>query len=522
MIKKNLFAALPIAMAVTTSANDVVWEELNQKAFEETLIPVALPSRDNIPFWNRNAKRFIHPPAFEISPIAGVEKYCFELTDDAGKVLASFEAKHPQEALTPVWKDLPVQLMVLNVYPLNLDGSRQKSIFTKRFYRSAWFKGPYPVKNHNYAAAAYRCFKYIYDLKHVQNWEKIDDTIYRKYCYPSKTLPAIIDALFIHAEKDGTSEVKANALRIATKMADWLIANSQAPGTPLEYLPPTYFKDATYEVCRRHIGEIMMIYPMDVGNSYLKLYKYTGKQKYLDAAVKIANTMKKLELPGGSWYLVYKEADGKPTCSNVLVINESMYEFLTKLSEVTKNKEYIAMRDRAFQILIGKNLKEWNWDGQFEDTKPLPQYINLTKDGALFVAAKKLEEGDIETAEKIIAWAEDQFVVWSNPCPEGRFSDTWILPGALEQYQCYMPIDASYSRFINIFSHAYVVTGKRLYLEKAKALADCIIRNQRESGEIPTFFQVSHYMTWLNCMIYTSQILLELDSRIQKSLANKN
>ena len=192
MIKKNLFAALPIAMAVTTSANDVVWEELNQKAFEETLIPVALPSRDNIPFWNRNAKRFIHPPAFEISPIAGVEKYCFELTDDAGKVLASFEAKHPQEALTPVWKDLPVQLMVLNVYPLNLDGSRQKSIFTKRFYRSAWFKGPYPVKNHNYAAAAYRCFKYVYDLKHVQNWEKIDDTIYRKYCYPSKTLPAII------------------------------------------------------------------------------------------------------------------------------------------------------------------------------------------------------------------------------------------------------------------------------------------------------------------------------------------
>ena len=161
-------------------------------------------------------------------------------------------------------------------------------------------------------------------------------------------------------------------------------------------------------------------------------------------------------------------------------------------------------------------------DGQFEDTKPLPQYINLTKDGALFVAAKKLEEGDIETAEKIIAWAEDQFVVWSNPCPEGRFSDTWILPGALEQYQCYMPIDASYSRFINIFSHAYVVTGKRLYLEKAKALADCIIRNQRESGEIPTFFQVSHYMTWLNCMIYTSQILLELDGRIQKSLANKN
>jgi hypothetical protein len=192
-----------------------------------------------------------------------------------------------------------------------------------------------------------------------------------------------------------------------------------------------------------------------------------------------------------------------------------MYYFLTDLAEITGNKEYTAMRDRAFAILTEKNLKEWNWDGQFEDTRPLPQYINLTKDGALFVAAKKFEAGDIATAEKIIAWAEDQFVVWSDPCPKGRFSSTWVLPAALEQYQCYMPIDASIARFINAFSLAYEVTGKELYRAKAQALADCVIRNQRESGEIPTFFQVSHYMTWLNCMIYTSQSLLQLDERLR-------
>ena len=509
-----------IGIAVSAAANSVLageinWDALNRQAYEESLIPVALPARDNIPFWNRNARRFIHPPAFEIAPVDGIRKYRFELTDDDGKVLAAFEAENPQEPLTAVWKELPVQLMRLNVYPINADGSKGESIFYKRFYRSAWFKGPYPVKNQDYTAAAYRCFSYIYHLEHVQNWETVDDTIYRKYCYPSKTLPAIIDAMLIHAEYDGREEVKANALRIAEKMVEWLICNSQAPGTPLEYLPPTYFKDTTYHVCRRHVGEIMMIYPMRVGLTYLKLYKLTGKQKYLDSALKIAATMKKLELPQGSWYLVYSEADGKPKCNNVVLINESMYDFLTELTEITGNKEYTAMRDRAFRILYEKNLKEWNWDGQFEDTTPLPQYDNLTKDGALFVARKKLEEGDIATAEKIIAWAEDQFVVWSDPCPEGRFSDTWILPGALEQYQCYMPIDASYARFIDIYSFAFIATGKQLYMEKAKALADCIIRNQRDSGEIPTFFQVSHYMTWLNCMERSAEVLLMLDERIK-------
>ena len=508
-------------VAISAATVDVNWDALNRQAWEESLIPVALPARDNIPFWNRNAKRFINPPAFEISPVDGIKKYRFELTDDAGKLLAAFESANPQEPLTAVWKDLPVQLMRLNVYPLKDDNSKGESIFNKRFYRSAWFKGPYPVKNQDYAAAAYRCLAYVYNLEHVQKWETVDDTVYRKYCYPSKTLTAIIDALFIHAEHDGRAEVKANALRIAEKMANWLIDNSQASGTPLEYLPTTYFKDTTYDVCRKHVGEIMMIYPMSVGLAYIKLYQHTGKEKYLDAAVKIANTMKKLELPQGSWYLVYDEADGKPKCSNVVLINKSMYNFLTELTAITGNKEYIAMRDRAFNILNEKNLKEWNWDGQFEDTRPLPQYINLTKDGALFVASKKFDINDIATAEKIIAWAEDQFVVWSNPCPEARFSDTWILPGALEQYQCYMPIDASYAQFINIYSKAYMVTGKQLYLEKAKALADCIIRNQRDSGEIPTFFQVSHYMTWLNCMIATSQVLLTLDERIKTASADK-
>ena len=126
---KSCCVNIATALTIPVAAANVDWDALNHQAYEESLIPVALPARDGIPFWNVNAKRFIHPPAFEISPVAGVEKYRFELTADDGKLLASFESADPQEALTGVWKDLPVQLMNLNVYPLNADGT---STFSSR------------------------------------------------------------------------------------------------------------------------------------------------------------------------------------------------------------------------------------------------------------------------------------------------------------------------------------------------------------------------------------------------------
>jgi len=502
------------------------WDQINREAFAHSLRPVALPQRDGIPFWNQCAKQFIMPPAFEAQPLPKAAEYRFVLKNAQGELLAEFKAQSPQEPLTPVWADIPVGMVTLTIDALDQNGAILKNIFQREFYRAAWFKGPYPAKSHDYREAAFRCFSCVYNLPHIQAWLEngtVDEKVYRKYCYPSKTLSAIIECMLDYVEMTQDEEVRRKAYQIAAKMADWLIENSCPAGSPLEFLPPTYWKYANYENAKRNIGQIMMIYPADAGWSYLRLHRKLGARKYLDAAIRIGETLKKLELPTGSWYLKLYEETGKPCCENVVLLGGRMSNFLITLSEVTNDASYQAMRDRAYRRLIDHNLKLWDWDGQFEDVIPKERYQNLTKDQALFLASNLFRQGDRETALKIVDWSEDQFVVWSDPSPELRKASMYtvaqnsasiVLPTALEQYNCYWPVDGSMAAFISAWSNTYRYTGNRVYLEKAKALADAILRNQRPDGSIPTWFFTIDLPDWLNCMIHTSEILLELDETI--------
>jgi hypothetical protein len=57
------------------------------------------------------------------------------------------------------------------------------------------------------------------------------------------------------------------------------------------------------------------------------------------------------------------------------------------------------------------------------------------------------------------------------------------------------------------FMMAYKATGDRLYKAKALALANCIVRYQRDDGTIPTYFDSRRGSDWANCMIYVAMVL---------------
>jgi mannose/cellobiose epimerase-like protein (N-acyl-D-glucosamine 2-epimerase family) len=92
----------------------------------------------------------------------------------------------------------------------------------------------------------------------------------------------------------------------------------------------------------------------------------------------------------------------------------------------------------------------------------------------------------------------------------------WKTPTALEQYDYYTPIDASMGDMIGAFAAAYKATGNRLYLEKARALADNITRHQREDGTIPTYFDSRKGSDWVNCMVYVADRLETLADELQR------
>ncbi|MBO7741291.1 MAG: hypothetical protein J6S21_01935, partial [Victivallales bacterium] len=83
------------------------------------------------------------------------------------------------------------------------------------------------------------------------------------------------------------------------------------------------------------------------------------------------------------------------------------------------------------------------------------------------------------------------------------------------QYNCYWPVNASLAAVIDLWLTAYQATGKELYLEKARALADSLVREQRADGSIPTWFFSTDLPDWLNCTVRTANSLLNIDSALK-------
>ncbi len=481
---------------------------LNAQAIEESLVPIRPGIPGESPFWNEYARCFIYVPSFNLKPMDGAVSYRFTAKSSINGKEYTFEAPNPWASLTPIWKDLPVGYVDLTVQGYDKTGKEIKPPLTKKFYRSAVFKGPYHKPVLDYKESARRALEYLFNLKHYQNWisEGKPDPSYGLYCYPSKIIGAVIDGM-IQYSKFAPAEKRENALLIAKNAADYLIKISEPAGSPLEFFPPTYAGDV--RTAKIYKGQVMMIYPVYAGGVYLNLYDVTKDKKYFDAAKKIADTYVKLQLPGGSWILKIDAKTGRPVKPNIC-IPISIINFFDRLEKQYGLNEYNKYRNTAFNWVMENPVKTFNWEGQFEDMEPLEPYKNLTKDDAVSVAGYLLGHSKenpeyIKLAEELLRYSENQFVVWENPMPQENFhSSTWITPSVLEQYGFYVPIDASASTMINAYLKAYENTKKEIYLAKAVALANTMtVAQESNTGRYPTYWirDNAHWQDagWINC-----------------------
>ena len=336
----------------------------------------------------------------------------------------------------------------------------------------------------------------------------------------------MIRALCRHGKascKTSTKE-EADALVLARKMADWLIAHSQPADAPLAHFPPTYWGDRR-DVAVKNAGQNMLLYPAHAALAYLDLADVmcragngADSQKYRAAALAIARTYAKLQGADGTWPLKVREKDGSPVRANRLVPGRyilGLFDRVEQAAETAAPHVFAQTRDRAFEYVLKGPVATWNWDGQFEDMDPMPPYKNLQKGCAVDTALRFFAQGRIAEGCELVDWCEDQFVVWSDPIHNMDWKH-WKTPTALEQYDYYTPIDASMGDMIGAFAAAYKATGNALYLERAKALADNITRNQRPDGTIPTYFDSRKGSDWVNCMVYVADRLESLADVMEK------
>ena len=510
-----------------------------QQSLEESLIPIRPGIPGESPFWNGYAIRFINVPAFDFKTVEGAAHYRFTAASERDSMDHVFTADKPWNLLFPIWKELPAGMVNLTVEGMDGNDRVVGVSGTRRFYRAAVFCGIYHSPERDYRESALMGLQWLFRQQHYQRWltESSPDTNYYLYCYPSKIIGAVVNSMLMYAALNPADS--ATAMKIAINAGKYLVNASEPAGSPLPFFPPTYDGDLAEQIKTAGVSDreyakrktieirdqLMIIYPADVGEAYLNLYEHTGIAAFLEAAIRIADTYAILQLENGTWYLTLNIHTGEHIDPN-LCIPTGIIHFLDRLIKDHGLQKYMINTEKAMNWIMDNPLKNFYWEGQFEDVPPSLAFRNLSKGHVLSLACHFLQEGKnnpekIETAEELIRFGEDQFIIWEQPFPEeDENTDNWITPCALEQYVYYVPIDASAARFIETFRIAYEATGKELYLAKARSLANSMtVAQDPVTGEYPTYWEYErkHQLDgWINCATADARAMLEFADFLEK------
>jgi len=504
----------------------------------EKLEPVRPGEPGVRPFWNAHARRFIYPPAFEAGEGPGADRYLFTLVSAADSVARHMESAKPWHPLTPVWDTLPVGVIVCAVQAIS--GDDTATIFERTFIKSPPFDGTVPSPAYSYRESARRCLRDLFHQEKVQAWLQTGEPFahYPKYAYPAKMIGAVIEGMALYAGIAADSSESSVALAIAESAARFLQSISVPPQSPLSGWPPTFWEELDHDIHPVYPDEVLTTEPSRAGMAYLRLYDATQDERYFEAAQRIADTYLRTQLPSGSWYQRVHIKDASATGDNILV-PVSIILFLDRFRQQYGHLDYVASSDRAYRWILEHPMKTYNWEAQFEDTRPRKLYRNLShrepvQFAALLYRGRAPEAGLLREAGELLRFAEDSFVVWAKTDPvltaqlfkpgsrwngnDPYFGSDWFVPAAMEQYVFFTPISSSSAGFIDAYTAAFQATGERLFLDKARALASTITQAQRYwgGGEIPTHLRrVMPELNWLNVSVWTAAALLELGDAME-------
>ena len=521
-------------------------------ALEDVSVPVRKGcSEKGIPFWNGYATLFRYAPAFDFKAVSGATRYRFTLMGADATKSTSFTADSPEASLSPVWGSFANGQWTVVCEGLDAKGDVAGKAGERKFVKTASFgEVRFSPAARPYRKAARMIYEYMTSLPAMKTLVEtgIPDQNYQHNAYPSKTHAAHIKAMLEWAAFDPKNREKA--MRFARASGDYLLSQLEPSDAPLAFWPPTYGRAPLKydpkanggknrpamvgndpEGAAKYRGQVMTLYPADVGVQFIALAKVTGQKKYLEAAKGIGETYLKIRRADGTWALKYWLDTGKVECPNPLVPTKPMVLF-EGLADATGDAKWRKAADECFKWLEKGPLTDWNWDGQFEDIQPRPPYQDLTKHNAIDTMLHLLKRrgGSLEArklAREILRWSEDQFVFWESPCAPGGnvprpangsplYPSGWHYPSVYEQYSCYISIDASAAKMIFAYLAMYRAEKNPLDLAKAKALADAITQVQETSGRVPTFWAAKGdwisdvRYDWLNCMASSAAALLDV------------
>ena len=511
---------------------------LSERAASELDHVIRPPEANGGLHWNTHSEWFTYPPSLPFAPVEGASSYRISVIDDVGGRWTLVSSR-PDEPLTNVWPKMATGYFDVCCRAFDAKGAAVGGVQANRWWKLAPFRpGAYPAAARSYAESAAKIYEYVFNMPATRRFLRTGrpDPEYQLNSYPTKMHSGLIKAMVRYAK--AVPAHAEDAMKVARNAADYLISISEGEGRPLAGFPPTYEANEEYRKCKagKYAGQTMLTYPQEAGSAYLELYEASGEAKYLSAARAIADRYLALQGADGTWPLKLYLKDGSPVVPN-RCLPLDIIGFLESLNDVTKDDRYRAAADRAYAYVENGPVRNWNWEGQFEDVDPTARYHNLTEHPACSTAIYLLKRfpGDAEKlalARELVRFAEDQFVCWERPChadgsgirtgdpryDQGssvqRYLSWLVFPCVTEQYNWNIPVDASCSKVIRTYLALYRATKDPLDLAKAKALGDALTRAQQPEGRIPTqmaeYNRVDPGEDWTNCMIWGAVALEEL------------
>ncbi len=505
-----------------------------QQALQESIIPVRPGIPGEISFWNEFSRQFIFAPAFNYKIVDKSDKYLYEIVSLTDSSKYNFESRVPYAPLSMVWTSIPVGGFTLKVTGISSTGQILGVAGEGKYYRAAYFNGIYHQPVMPYDKSAMIALDKLLKKDFVNYWftHKAPDPGYEYYRYPAKIMGALVIGAVTQARlKSNTPDAKRYT-ELACIIADYLISVSFEKGTPLEYFPPTYrgyeaiFKEVTPYI---NTNNDLIISAADGGNAYLDLYDLTSDKKYLDAAERIARTYVKTQLDNGSWYMFIDVNTGKPALPNI-AIPTSTINYFDRLSRDYNISDLENATKKALQWIMDNPVKTYDWQGQFEDIVAKPSYKNQSREQVCDMAMYLLKNingnpQNLQLAEELIRFAEDQFIIWEKPAPKSGNKgqgpawnpENWITPGVQEQYVFWEPVGRAACIMMETYREAYKVTKKDLYLAKALSIANTftVVQNEHD-GDYPTLFSNYKSNFWLNSVVYPAKMMMVLENNLKE------
>lgn len=506
-----------------------------QQARRQALEPIHRGFPGVRPFWNKHSVRFIYAPAFDFAEHPDADCYRFVIRSKTDSSVVSFKTAKPWVPLTPVWNRLGDDSLALTVEALDApDGKAIETVGRRDLIKSTPFPGIKNKPAYPYRESGYRTLKALLHEDKVQYWleQGQPDPAYPLWCHPTKIMSALIIGMIHYATCFPEAGDRDQAVEIAEIVVDFLLAMAQPPGSPLEYWPPTYWDGVPRQNHPYFRGELMTNTPAIAAEMLLDFYDFTKDDAYFTAARRIADTYAKTQQAGGTWPQLVYITSGEAVKPHKLVPT-MVIELYDRFFEQYLVSDYENSREKAFDWVMQHPMQTYNWQAQFEDTRPRSRFKNLSREEPSEFARILLKSSNdhpqyIDMAKELIRFAEDQFVVWEPTDPvlgypwfpkDSRWNGTtraggfdWFIPCTMEQYAFYTPIARSSQLMILTYLKAYEVTGEAVYHAKAVALADALTRAQEYHGGelIPTHLRKNlPEANWINNAVYPAITLIE-------------